>query len=353
MDSLTQAVYGATVQGALLGRQQGRKALIYGAILGTLPDLDVFVRYPDPISNMTYHRGFSHSVLLITAVSVVFAWLLRRWRPSPEYSGGRLAFTIWAVLITHVLLDAFTVYGTQLWWPFTPTPVSNGLLFIVDPVFTLPLILAVVGSAVSRQRPMPTRWCWWALAFTTTYLVFATVTQQTLESRVRHAFNESGVTVQRLQMGSAPLSNLLWRVVVEDDRGGYYEGFVGLLDSREPRFERFELGREVLADPVVREHPQRQRLEWFTGNWLRYDILDNQLVVTDLRMGHAGRHFFRFVIAERAGADQPWQNVVPYDWHAERGDTNELQLLLRRIWDDSVEIPLKRWEADMRAPNGS
>ncbi len=49
---------GGSIQAALLGRIQGRKALLYGAVLATLPDLDVFVPYPDPVSLMTYHRGF-------------------------------------------------------------------------------------------------------------------------------------------------------------------------------------------------------------------------------------------------------------------------------------------------------
>ncbi len=124
MDSITQAVLGASIQGALLGRWQGRKALLYGAILGTLPDLDVVLDYGDAVANMTYHRGFSHSLLVLSVVSVLLAWAVRRFRPHPEYSGVRLWFCIWLILITHALLDAFTTYGTQLFWPLTTPPVA-------------------------------------------------------------------------------------------------------------------------------------------------------------------------------------------------------------------------------------
>jgi inner membrane protein len=48
MDSLTHVVMGASIQAALLGRTQGRKALVYGVVLATLPDLEVFAPYPDP-----------------------------------------------------------------------------------------------------------------------------------------------------------------------------------------------------------------------------------------------------------------------------------------------------------------
>ena len=122
MDSITQALLGATVQASLLGRWQGRKALLYGAVLGTLPDLDVVIDYGDAIADMTYHRGFSHSLFVLSSLAVALAWLARRIRPDPNYSGMRLFLTIWLVLVTHVLLDAFTSYGTQLFWPLTTPP---------------------------------------------------------------------------------------------------------------------------------------------------------------------------------------------------------------------------------------
>ena len=132
MDSLTQAVLGATVQGIGMGRQQGRKALFYGALLGTLPDLDVFIRYADPVSSMTYHRGFSHSVFVLAALAAFIAWAVKKRYPDAPYSARRLFFTSAASLITHPLLDAFTVYGTQLLWPFTPTPQQWSGVFIID-----------------------------------------------------------------------------------------------------------------------------------------------------------------------------------------------------------------------------
>lgn len=122
MDSVTQVVLGAAIQGSMLGRSRGRKALLYGGLLGTLPDLDVLMRYPDPVSLMTYHRGFSHSILVLTALAAVMAWLIRRrWSDAP-YSGRRLFATLLLVLVTHPVLDAFTVYGTQLFWPFPWCP---------------------------------------------------------------------------------------------------------------------------------------------------------------------------------------------------------------------------------------
>ncbi len=88
MDSLTQALLGASVQGALLGRWQGRKALLYGAALGTLPDLDVLIDYGDPVAEMTYHRGFSHSLLVLGALQPGADLADPPLAPAPRLLGG-------------------------------------------------------------------------------------------------------------------------------------------------------------------------------------------------------------------------------------------------------------------------
>ncbi len=46
-------------------REHRRKALLVGAMLGTLPDLDVFIDFGDAVRNFTYHRGFSHSLFIL------------------------------------------------------------------------------------------------------------------------------------------------------------------------------------------------------------------------------------------------------------------------------------------------
>src|SRR5690606_10156653 len=185
MDSLTQAVLGAGIQGAMLGRFQGRKALLAGAALATLPDLDVIIDYGDPISGMINHRGFSHSLFVLTLLACLLTWLIRRWRPSPLYSSGRLFLTLWLVLITHPLLDAFTSYGTQLWWPLTPTPTAWASLFIVDPYFTVPLLVVVlIGLVVGKRWRMQPAFCW-ALAWCGVYLAMSLAAKYTVEARVQ------------------------------------------------------------------------------------------------------------------------------------------------------------------------
>ncbi|MCL7461271.1 metal-dependent hydrolase [Pseudomonas sp. NW5] len=343
MDSLTQALLGASVQGALLGRWQGRKALLYGALLGTLPDLDVLLDYADPVANMTCHRGFSHSLLVLGALGLILTWLIRRWRPHPSYSAQRLWLTLTLVLVTHALLDAFTSYGTQLLWPLDTPPIAWSSLFIIDPLYTLPLLLAVLLGLLARQTLA--RASRVALLASTVYLGFSLLAQQLALQRVSDTLAERGIRPEALFIAPTPFNTLLWRVVALEGEH-YHELVTGLFDHQPPQSERFERGQALAA--ALQDSTQHARLVWFSGGFLRYDALGDQLVVTDLRLGMTGLHPFRFVLAkQRAGA---WQ-ILPTSqrWPAERGGRPQLMALRDRLLNPDSTLPLAQWATLLKA----
>ena len=117
MDSVSQAVLGASVAGVCAPSSHRGKAMLLGAGLGTLPDLDVFIDFGGAIENFTNHRGFSHSLFVLAPFSLLLWLSLRRWwapvREAPYDWLGAISLA----LLTHPLLDAHTAYGTQLFWP--------------------------------------------------------------------------------------------------------------------------------------------------------------------------------------------------------------------------------------------
>ena len=113
-------------------------------MLGTLPDLDVFVDFGDAVRNFTYHRGFSHSLFVLPGVAALIWLALRRWWAPVREAPGRWFVAIGLALVTHPLLDAHTAYGTQLFWPLAVTPTSWSTIFIIDPLYTLPLLVGVI-----------------------------------------------------------------------------------------------------------------------------------------------------------------------------------------------------------------
>ena len=181
MDSITQAALGGALGGAVLGHRFGRAAVVAGALLGTLPDMDVLIDYGDAVANFSQHRGFSHSLLVLVPLAVVLAALLSRWQRSVSFRRW-LTFT-GAILITHPLLDAFTTYGTQLLWPLGP-PVAWHTIFIIDPLYTLPLLVAVIIALV---RPPAIRALTVGLALSSLYLAWSLAAQQWVDHRVHQA----------------------------------------------------------------------------------------------------------------------------------------------------------------------
>ena len=174
MDSLSQLVLGAACTAACVPAAHRRAGLLVGAAMGTLPDLDIIplsLLDLNPVEIMTWHRAASHSLFLIPIVGWLLWFALRRWwQPVREAPRASLA-ALQSALVTHPLLDATTNYGTQHLWPLRPSPVMTGSLFIIDPVYTLPLLVACIVAAFNRSRravviglALSTAYIGWSLA---------------------------------------------------------------------------------------------------------------------------------------------------------------------------------------------
>ncbi len=352
MDSVTQAVLGAGIGGALMGRRYGRKALFAGMALGTLPDLDVVISYGDPIAQMINHRGFSHSLFVLTALSFLLTWVAKRFRlhrDGREY--GRLLLTIWLILITHTLLDAFTSYGTQLWWPLRPTPASWSSLFIIDPFYTLPLLVGVLVALVVGIGPRMGRTLAILLFVGAGYLLASLAAKQWAEQRVTELLADQGRQPVAMFSAAQPFNIVLWRVVARTEDGTFVEAITGMLDDREPEFIEFPSNAHLGEALEPRE--SLEGLRWFTGDWLRYDNIQGQLVVSDLRMGIGTGHYsFRFLIGEQDPATGQWRAVTPEYWRGGPGsrDMEALKATLLRVWQTATPLPLAMWERRMVQP---
>jgi len=352
MDSVTQAVLGAGIAGALMGPRYGRKAILAGAVLATIPDLDVIIDYGDPLSQMINHRGFSHSLFVLTGLSLFLAWLARRLRLHGDGQGyGRLLLTIWLILITHPILDAFTSYGTQLWWPLRPTPSSWSSVFIIDPFYTVPLLAGVLVALIVGLRPAMCRTLGSLLLIGAAYLLASQAAKQWAEHRVHDMLVERGRQPVAMFSVPQPFNIVLWRVVARLEDGNYVEAVTGMLDGRTPEFIEFPSNAGL--GEALQPRDKIDGLRWFTDDWLRYDDIDGQLVVSDLRMGIGTGHYsFRFLIGERDPQTGEWRAVTPDYW--QRGpasrDMAALRTTLARVWQTGSPLPLAMWNQRMTAP---
>lgn len=301
MDSLTQVALGASLGVAVMGRRTAVwKSALWGGVAGLLPDLDVLLDHGDPLLDMVRHRAESHSLFLLTLLAPLMAWgVVRLHGEGPLWRRWWLA--IWLALFTHPLLDLMTVYGTQVLQPFTDEAWGLGSIFIIDPAYSLPLYLGVLaalwlgrasGSAQRAQRGL--RLNRWGLWVSTAYLLWSALAQQWVLYMARTSLQAQGLPSSPLLVTPAPLTTLVWRVVVMDGER-FYEGHYALLDGRRPlRFHAFDSGaalREANAD-----HPQIRRLTRFADGFVKVQQQSPSLRITDLRMGQEPDYVFSFDI---------------------------------------------------------
>lgn len=235
VDSITQAALGAVVGELVLGRQIGRRAIAWGALFGTIPDLDaIFNILLDTARILRWHRGISHSLLLMVLVSWLLAKpLAKRWKKdkvTPQRA-GLFVFLAWS---THVLIDVFTVYGTRIFDPFSGYPVSLDNLFIIDPVFTIPLVVAVViGLFVQPKdwrKGKGIRSAWWCLGVSSLYVCLSFWAKHTVSRQIEGDLARRGATWQRRMEAPSAFNILLWRTLVERP-GEIWIGYRSVFDD--------------------------------------------------------------------------------------------------------------------------
>ena len=266
--------------------------MLAGAMLGTLPDLDVVIDYGDDVANFTFHRGFSHSLLVLAPFSVVLWFALRRWWAPVREAPTRWLAAISLTLITHPLLDAHTVYGTQLFWPVASPPEMWSTMFIIDPLYTLPLLVGMIWSIAKPN----TRALRVGLMLSTLYIGWSWTAKFIVEDNARDALAEMGLEDQPMFSTPAPLNTLLWRVVVLTD-DGYLEGFDSLLvNETGPAFEAYP--SDTVSLQAASGIWAVARLRWFSRDFLRAEVVDDKLVLADLRMGLEPNYVFTHVVAE-------------------------------------------------------
>lgn len=323
MDSLTQAVLGASVAAACVPKHQRRKAAVAGAMLGTLPDLDVVIDYGDAVSNFTYHRGFSHSLFVLIPFGVLLWYLLNRFWSPIRQSPKAWFYAIELVLVTHVILDAHTVYGTQLFWPIATPPVMWSTVFIIDPLYTLPLLVASLLLLIKPNVKLTHVVLPLSLVVSSTYLGWSWFAKAETENAVVAALGDQ--VKGNILTTPTPMNTLLWRILVlQDDH--YLEGYYTV---HKPEAE-IEFTRRALNTDLIEQGDHLdsvQRLSWFTQGFMKAQIVEDQLAISDLRMGFNEVFVFTHAVAEK-GDTLSWQPIISRQLQTEFGFD-----AIKVVWD--------------------
>ena len=334
MDSLTQVVLGSAVGYAVLGNKIGRKAALWGAALGTLPDLDVFIPYGGPVEAFTYHRGFSHSFIVHLLISPLIVWLILKIHSGMQIHKARWFWLVFLCLSTHALLDSFTVYGTQLIWPLSEHPFAISNIFIIDPLYTLPLLLAFLCTLIPKiHTPGMYKINAAMLVLSSLYLCSSLILKVIINNKIDAAVAHKHIHINNYVSTPAPLTTLLWRVVAMYD-GQYYISYASVFDSpEEVTINHYNTSPALLNE--IKNEWGVQRLQWFTKGFYSVKEQQNKIVLTDLRMGMECYYVFNFAVGEKTNKGVQVSNFEKLN---QRSNLSSLSKVWDRIWNPDVSL---------------
>ena len=281
MDSLTQIILGAAVGEAVLGRKIGNKAMLYGAIAGTIPDLDIISSFfTDTVTALEIHRGFTHSIFFSVLFAPIFAFIITRYDRYKNIKDWSWLF-FW-VFITHPILDAQTTWGTQLFWPLDIRLAFKNV-FVIDPLYTLPflvfLILAMRQKKEAKKRRFYNNL---GLLISSSYLILTIVFKGFAYQKFSEELATQNIQYKTLNTKPTPLNTILWSANIETERS-FLIGYSSFLDTSAIQFSSYPKNHYLLGD--LANHPKVKRMVAISKGFYTVNKLNNVLYFNDLRFG--------------------------------------------------------------------
>lgn len=326
MDSLTQIVLGAAVGEAVLGKKVGNKAMLYGAIAGTIPDFDTFAsHFTDTVTALEIHRGFTHSIVFSMVFAPIFGWLVSRWEKTASWKNWSWLF-FWGFL-THPLLDAHTTWGTQLFWPLD-LRLAYKNIFVIDPLYTLPfLVFVILAMRKKRTSPKRRKLNNLGLIISSAYMLLTLILKGITYQKFTDALQQQNIQYSEIETKPSPFNTILWTANV-DTKDAYLIGHYSFFDAQPIQFNAYPKNHEWIED--LKEEENVQRLIKITKGWYTITKENEKIYLNDLRFGLLGfspsaKNFtFSFQLEKKNG------KVIITE---KEKDTRDAKKLLSELWE--------------------
>jgi len=271
---------------AFAGKQLGKKAMLWGALAQSIPDVDFLASFwMDTSSNLLAHRGFTHSFLFCLISGLMLALIAERWHRPHNISLIKWSLFFISLIFIHDFIDAFNNYGVGWFEPFSHQRISFNAIYVADPFFSIWPGIALFALLYIKPGMNYQKKIWWrfGLGLSSVYLIYCTINKGVIDNDIRRILDEKNISYTRYFSTPAPLQNWLWYVVAGDDKG-YHIGFRSLFDSsRSIEFQYFPRNDSLLI-PII-DHSDVQKLIRFSQQYYTVDHQGDTLVFNDLRFG--------------------------------------------------------------------
>ena len=285
MDTLTHIALGACIGDALLGKRVGKRAMLFGALAQSIPDIDFLAAFwMSPAGNLLAHRGFTHSILFCAIITPLFAFLAERLHRPHDIRLQRWLLFFGGVIFIHIFIDAFNNYGVGWFEPFSHRRISFNAIYVADPFFSIwPGIACVALIYLRKLNPRRKKWWRMGLGLSGLYLLYCLINKANVNTRVKDILQKQQVSYSRYFTTPAPLQNWLWYVVAGND-SGYYVGLHSVFDSKKEISFQYFPRNNYLLDSI--DHMEDvQQLIRFSQQFYTVEKWSDTLVFNDLRFG--------------------------------------------------------------------
>jgi inner membrane protein len=285
MDSLTQIVLGAAVGEMIAGKKLGYKAMVWGGIAGTIPDLDILVNpWLDMVQQLSFHRSITHSFLFAFVASPILGYLM--WR---IYRNEKATYIQWILIFflgftTHAILDSFTTWGTQLFWPFSRYGIAFYNIFVIDPFYTIPFMICLLAAAFYSRKSTTRRVLnYTGIGISSAYILFSFYAKSQADQAFETNMKEQGISYSSFISKPTPFNTLLWSVTAETN-DGFYTGFYSLFDKDNTiHFVNEPKNHDLLKS--YRGNDKLERLLEITKGYYTVSKTHQGVFINDLRFG--------------------------------------------------------------------
>ncbi len=286
MDSLTHIALGACMGDAFCGRQLGKKAMLWGAMAQSIPDIDFLAAlWMDTADNLLAHRGFTHSLFFCLLLTPVLGYVAERLHRPHNISFRKWMLFFGAVIFIHIFLDAFNNYGVGWFEPFSDKRISFNAIYVADPFFSFFPALTLIFLLIINRHNRDTRRRWWliGLGLPAVYLIYALINKTNIDRNFKNTLRDKNIVYSRYFTTPAPMQNWLWYTVAGTD-SGYYVGFRSVYDSSAQLALQFFPRNTYMLDTIL-DHHDVQQLIHFSQEFYTVEKWNDTLVFNDLRFG--------------------------------------------------------------------
>ena len=287
MDSLTQIVLGSAVGEAAIGKKVGNWAILWGAVAGTIPDLDVFAKhFTDNVTALEIHRGFSHSILFSVIFAPIFGWIVSKIHRKLDATWKDWTWLMFLSLITHPLLDAHTTWGTQLFWPHEYR-IAYKNIFVADPLYTLPFMAFLIAAMCYKKGTVKRKTLNnLGLIVSSFYMLLTLGFKGISYPKFIESLEQQNIKYIEVKTRPTPLNSILWgaNVMLED---GFLVGYYSLFDKQTVQYSKLIPKNHHLLGNMINEKKIKQLIKISEG-WFTIEERDGKLLFNDLRFGQNG-----------------------------------------------------------------